>query len=200
MPWSGQRACRFAFEEWFWLKFGNENRSRPQHKPTSGYSCGVNQYFQATSHLFQKDGVSWFAKRTPLIAFIRNMPQHPGNHPILTKANVAALNQVDDFLESVASRITAKDYYALLVIAQRRILSNQKIYMETNKRSWTTDALDVLRAEGGSKMPINGSSVTNKSGNISESRARALLKDHFEEVLSDGVVRAMQAYIRRNSL
>jgi len=61
MPWSGQRACRFAFEEWFWLKFGNENCSRTQHKPTNGYSCGVNQYFQATSHLFQKDGVSWFA-------------------------------------------------------------------------------------------------------------------------------------------
>jgi len=40
-------------------------RSRPQHKPTNGHSCGVYQYFQATSHFFQKDGVSWFAKRTP---------------------------------------------------------------------------------------------------------------------------------------
>jgi|GEM_PF-6150044 len=31
--------------------------SRHQNKPTNGYSCGVNQYFKATSHLFQKDGV-----------------------------------------------------------------------------------------------------------------------------------------------
>jgi len=46
------------------LNLAMRTNSRHQNKPTNGYSCGVNQYFQATSHLFQKDGVFGFAKRT----------------------------------------------------------------------------------------------------------------------------------------
>jgi len=135
-----------------------------------------------------------------LIRHVKNMAQHPGNHSILTKANVAALKVIDEFIISNAMTLSAKDYYALVAIGQGRIRKNQKVYMETGDRVWRDTALDVLNPTGGMRLPHNVSSVTNKAGVASDAELKASLKAHFEEVLKEGVLQEMRDYMSLRGL